>query len=139
MRRLVIDRGLEDRIEIESEGTAAYHVGEKPDVRSRSAAKRRGVDLGSRAQQFVASDFDRFDFVLAMDSENLMNLERLRPGGRPTTTLALLLDYDPDSPPNADVPDPYYGGERGFDNVLDLCEAACLGLLDTLFASDEQA
>lgn len=130
MRNLVAETGLAGRIEVESAGTAAYHAGELPDRRSRDAARRRGLRLDGRARQFLEPDFDRFDFVLAMDRENLAHLEALRPGARRGGHLGLLRDFDPLAAPLAEVPDPYYGGPGGFDEVLDICEAACRGLLD---------
>jgi protein-tyrosine phosphatase len=129
MRRIVEDRGLSDRVEIDSAGTAAYHVGELPDKRSRQAARRRGIRLESRARQFLANDFSRFDYVLAMDQENFENLAALGSKEEASAHVALLRSFDPLAPSNAEVPDPYYGGENGFEEVLDLCEAACEGLL----------
>jgi protein-tyrosine phosphatase len=130
MRNLVSEAGLERRIEVESAGTAAYHAGELPDRRARDAARGRGLRLDGRARQFLEQDFDRFDFVLAMDQENLVHLEALRPSAHTDGHLGLLRDFDPLAVPSAEVPDPYYGGPRGFDEVLDICEAACRGLLD---------
>jgi len=132
MRKLVDDAGHAHWIEVESAGTAAYHVGELPDERSREAARRRGLRLASRAQAFSPDDFGRFDYVLAMDRENLDNLEALAPDRRFAGHLGLLRAFDPTARPEAEVPDPYYGGARGFDDVLDLCEAACLGLLERI-------
>jgi protein-tyrosine phosphatase len=132
MRRIVEDRGLEGRITIDSAGTAAYHVGELPDKRSRQAASRRGIRLESRARQFVVDDFERFDFVLAMDRENFENLARLAPDGKKIDHLALLRSFDPLAVTGAEVSDPYYGGELGFEDVLDQCDAACRGLLDVI-------
>jgi protein-tyrosine phosphatase len=132
MRSLVAAQGRSDSIRIESAGTSAHHVGERPDRRARLAAERRGVLLDSRARQFRSRDFERLDFVLAMDAENLAALHSL-PGAREFQGhLGLLRDFDPDAPSGSEVPDPYYGGEHGFDEVLDLCEAACRGLLDHL-------
>lgn len=132
MRALVADAGLTAAIEIDSAGTAAYHAGEKADRRSRATAERRGVRLESIARQFVAADFDRFDYVLAMDGDNLADLEALAPDDEARSRVALFRSFDPASPAGADVPDPYYGGERGFDDVFDICRAACEGLLDHL-------
>jgi protein-tyrosine phosphatase len=132
MRRIVEDRGLEERIAIDSAGTAAYHVGDLPDERSRQAASRRGVRLESRARQFVVDDLERFDFVLAMDRENFENLAKLSPGHERIGNLALLRSFDPLAKSDAEVSDPYYGGDRGFEDVLDQCEAACRGLLDAI-------
>jgi protein-tyrosine phosphatase len=130
MRSLVIEAGLENRIEVDSAGTAAYHVGERPDGRSRQAARRRGLRLDSRARQFVPGDFERFHYVLAMDLSNLADLEALLPSGDQKPHLGLLRSFDPLAPHGSEVPDPYYGGPGGFDEVLDLCEAACRGLLE---------
>ena len=132
MRELVEAQDLTDRLVVDSAGTAAYHVGERADHRSRQAAKIRGVALESRARQFVDDDFEKFDFVLAMDAENLANLRALPGAADFTGQLSLLRDFDPAAPSGADVPDPYYGGDAGFEHVLDLCEAACRGLIEHL-------
>lgn len=128
MARLVADAGLGDVVAIDSAGTGAYHVGELPDPRSRSAAARRGLDLAHRARQFVAADFDRFDLVLAMDEQNLRALQRLA-AGRSAPPIALLRSFDPTAEAGAEVDDPWAGGEQGFEEVLDQCERACTGLL----------
>jgi protein-tyrosine phosphatase len=129
MRKLVSEAKLDHAIEVESAGTAAYHVGERPDPRSRQEASRRGVELESHASQFNALDFDRFDYVLAMDSENLANLESITKGSDQHTKLSLLRSFDSAEPRDRDVPDPYYGGPDGFANVYDICESACRGLI----------
>lgn len=131
MLHLLRQEGLTDQVQVESAGTAAYHSGEPADSRSRAAARKRGVDLPSRACQFQQSDFDRFDYVLCMDSSNLKNLADLARGSQ-GQKLHLLLDFDPDSPKGSPVPDPYYGGEHGFEEVLDLCFSACHHLLQHL-------
>jgi len=132
MRKLVAEAGLAQKIDVDSAGTAAYHVGERADSRSREAARRRGIDLTSRGRAFESADFDAFDYLLAMDLENLMNLRALARSERDKEKIHLLRSFDPEAPPQAEVPDPYYGGEQGFERVLDLCEAACSGLLDTI-------
>ena len=132
MRKLVEDAGLSHTIGIDSAGTAAFHVGERADRRAREAARQRGLRLDRRAKQFLASDFSTRDYVLAMDHENLAQLEPLAAQAGFEGVLALLRTFDPLAPTNAEVPDPYYGGEGGFDEVLDLCEAACRGLLDRI-------
>jgi protein-tyrosine phosphatase len=129
MRHLVERASLGARIEIGSAGTAAYHTGELPDRRSRAAARKRGIELASRARQFAAKDWERFDYVLAMDSENYDVLARQAPTAALRARLWLLREFDQKSPPKSSVPDPYYGGDDGFEHVLDLCEAACAGLL----------
>jgi len=121
-------------VSIASAGTANYHVGEPPDRRTVAAARRRGYDLSAqRARQLRADDFERFDYVLAMDRANLAELERQRPATA-SAQLGLFLDYAPDSG-FEEVPDPYYGGVEDFERVLDLCEAGAHGLLLKL-ASD---
>ncbi len=132
MAMLVERAGLTERIELDSAGTSAYHIGERPDRRSAEAARRRGIELRGRARQFVTSDFDDFDYVVAMDKANLRDLEVLCRSVADRNKLSLLRDYDPESPKGAGVPDPYYGGEDGFDRVLDICEAGCRQLLEQL-------
>lgn len=128
MRKLVADAGLGDAIVIDSAGTGAYHVGESPDPRTCEAAARRGIEIEHAARQFTRADLERFDLVLAMDGDNLRILQRLL-GARTSPELHLLRSFDPTAPAGAEVPDPYYGGVRGFDEVIDQCERACAGLL----------
>ncbi|MEZ4367441.1 MAG: low molecular weight protein-tyrosine-phosphatase [Kofleriaceae bacterium] len=127
MRRLVDDAGLGDRIEIDSAGTGSWHVGELPDPRTRAAAARRGLQLTSRARQFVAADLTAFELVVVMDQANLRAVRAL-PGGA-GADVRLLRSFDPTASAGAEVPDPYSGGPAGFDEVLDQCERACAGLL----------
>ena len=129
MRGLVEEAGLADHIEVDSAGTSSYHVGEPADPRARRAAKDRGVELGSRARQFVPTDWDRFDYVLACDTANHDDLESIASKAEHRSKLYLLRSFDPGSPAGASVPDPYYGGAEGFQIVLDVCEAACRHLL----------
>ncbi len=133
MRHLLAERGLAHVVQVDSAGTAAYHAGEPPDRRSSATAMKRGIELGGRARQFESDDFERFDYVLAMDTDNLDNLAAIVPkdfGG----CLQLLRDYDSTAPAGSSVPDPYYGGDRGFEEVVDQCLVACNGLLDHLVA-----
>lgn len=129
MLHLIRERGLGDHIAVESAGTGAYHVGERPDRRSQATAQQRGIELPSRARKFEAEDFRRFDYVLAMDRDNYADLSQLVPEGE-RDKLHLLRSFDPASPARAEVPDPYFGGGNGFELVLDLCYAACTGLLE---------
>jgi protein-tyrosine phosphatase len=118
-------------LDIDSAGTANYHVGEPPDRRTVAAARRRGYDLGGlRARQVTPGDFGRFEYVLAMDHANLAELERVRPEAA-TAKLALFLEFAPEAQA-LDVPDPYYSGVEEFERVLDLCELAARGLLTRL-------
>jgi protein-tyrosine phosphatase len=136
MRRLVADAGLEGAVEIESAGTGGWHAGEAADARATAAAARRGITLAGVARQVTQEDFERFDLVLAMDRANLVELRAIAPGTRALATVRLLREFDPASAgdEDLDVPDPYYGGARGFDTVLDLVTAACRGLLGDLLA-----
>ena len=129
MLDIVSRAGLATRIEIDSAGTAAYHAGEPADPRSQATAARRGIPLPSTARQFTAEDFSRFDYVLAMDKENYDNLLDLATTQEARDSVHLFRSFDVLSPPGASVPDPYYGGPNGFDEVFDICEAACQGLL----------
>jgi protein-tyrosine phosphatase len=128
MRALVADEGLAARFEIDSAGTGGWHAGELPDHRAREAAARRGIVLDSRARQVRDDDFERFDHILASDRQNLAYLVSRAPK-LARAKLALLRSFDPTAGPHAEIPDPYYGGESGFDEVLDMCERACAGLL----------
>jgi len=132
MRHLVQEAGLDSAIEIDSAGTGAWHVGEARDGRSQAVGQRRGMPLSGRARQFRRSDFARFDYVLAIDRENLADLIRLAPDAEAHAKVHLLRSFDPASPPHSEVPDPYYGNIDGFDDVFDICEAACRGLLEHL-------
>ncbi len=118
-------------VEIDSAGTANYHAGDPPDLRSQRAALRRGIDMsGLRARQVVPEDFTRFDLILAMDRDNLRELQAMRPK-ESKAELRLLLEYA-HRLDRVEVPDPYYGGERGFEEVLDLTTAAARGLIASL-------
>lgn len=132
MLHLVEREGLSDQFVIDSAGTSGYHVGEPPDSRSLATAQARGVHLPSRARQFVASDFQRFDFVLAMDIPNVRALYGLAPDQAARDKVHLLRSFDAQSHDGAAVPDPYYGSGDGFEHVFDVCEAACRGLLTHL-------
>jgi len=132
MRHLVEEAGLGRQIRVDSAGTAGYHTGESPDRRARAAGARRGIEIGGGARQFQRADFQRFDYVLAMDSSNHEDLAALAAGPEALAKLHLLRSFDPATPKGADVPDPYYGGDDGFDLVLDLCLSACRPLLERL-------
>lgn len=128
---LLQEEGRAGRIRVESAGTGAWHVGELPDPRSREVAHRHGVTLPSRARQVVAADFREFDLVVAMDRSNLGELERLRVRYGGGARLALMRDFDPD-PGDGEVPDPYYGGDAGFDRVYAMVLRSARGLLEHL-------
>ena len=120
-------------IEVDSAGTADYHVGDAPDKRSQQAARKRGIDIsGLRGRQVEADDFLRFDLILGMDRENLRELQRLRPA-KSRAEVKLLMDYAPQA--GREVPDPYYGDAAAFEKVLDLTAAASRGLIESLKTS----
>ena len=130
-RHKVKAAGLEDKIHIDSAGTIAYHVGNPPDPRAQSAALNRGIDLSAqRARRVSRRDFEEFDFVIAMDSDNYYELEAICPTGH-EDRLHMFLKFARNSR-ETDVPDPYYGGVNGFETVLDLIEDASEGLLTHL-------
>ena len=130
-RHKVANAGLQDQVHIDSAGTIAYHVGHPPDPRAQKAAQKRGIDLSSqRARKVTSRDFEAFDFVIAMDSDNHYELEMICPEGH-EDRLHMFLKFAQHSS-EIDVPDPYYGGGRGFETVLDLIEDASEGLLQHL-------
>jgi len=123
--------GMVSDVEVDSAGTHAYHIGEMPDKRSSQCASQRGYDLSYiRARRVEVSDFDYFDYVLAMDADNLSILESMCPGQH-KEKVCLFLDFANDRT-ESEVPDPYYGGAHGFDHVFDLVESASKGLLEDI-------
>lgn len=131
MRHQVEAAGLADRIDVDSAGTGDWHVGEAPDSRAQAAARTRGHDLSAlRARQVSGADFERFDLLLAMDGANFAELRRRCPAEH-RDKVRLLMEFAPGAA-ESEVADPYFGGAQGFEQVLDQCEAACRGLLDTL-------
>jgi protein-tyrosine phosphatase len=129
MKHLLQQAGLSDKVEVDSAGTAGYHAGEAPDSRARAAGRRFDIEVGGRARQFKAADFERFDYVLAMDNSNFEDLSKLAPDAAAKGKLHLLRTFDPASPKGASVPDPYYGDDEDFDDVVRICMAACAPLL----------
>jgi len=125
------ERGVADRFEVDSAGTSGYHRGAPPDRRSVQTAARRGVEVTGASRIVVEEDLATFDYVIAMDAENLSELEALHRQVEGRARLHRLREWDPeaDAP---DVPDPYFGGDRGFDDVHDIVERACEALLDDL-------
>jgi protein-tyrosine phosphatase len=130
-RRAVDEAGLKDLIECDSAGTHGYHVGDPPDQRAQQAASRRGYDMSHlRGRQVGERDFSRFDYVVAMDRRNLSLLEELCPPGH-ADKLRLYCDFHEDYA-GREVPDPYYGGPRGFEQVLDIIETVSGSLVARL-------
>ena len=128
-RHLVETHGWSSRFQIDSAGTIGYHAGKPADARMRAAALKRGYDLQSISRKATRDDLENFDLVLAMDRENLADLKRLHQ--QPESRIELLSAFLDDRWPD-DVPDPYYGGDAGFEYVLDMIEAACPAILDAL-------
>ncbi|MEE1925840.1 low molecular weight protein-tyrosine-phosphatase [Pseudomonas sp. 148P] len=127
LRHQLAEAGLAEVIHVASAGTGDWHVGNPPDSRTRRAAQLRGYDLSAqRAQQVSVADFTRYDLILAMDESNLAHLKAMRPGHASAELDLFLRRYESTMD---EVPDPYYGGEQGFEQVLDLIEAACRGLV----------
>lgn len=130
-RHLVKQNNLAHLIQTDSAGTHAYHVGEQPDRRAQATARNRGIELSDlRARRVIAGDFKKFDYVLAMDRDNYAILEELCPEGF-ADRLSLFLDFAP-SLTESEVPDPYYGGPKGFEVVFDMVEHAARGLLQDI-------
>ena len=135
-RKRVSDNGLSDIINIDSAGTGDWHIGRPPDLRSSEKAKEFGYDLSDlRARLVETSDFENFSYILVMDSKNLDDVRKLAPKDH-KAKIELLLNYSARSRVDNiyEVPDPYFGGEDGFDHVLNLIEDATLGFLDYLKA-----
>jgi protein-tyrosine phosphatase len=119
-------------VELDSAGTGGWHVGEEADPRTRKVAARRGYPITHRARQITFDDFGRFDLILVMDRQNLADVQKLARGVDHGSRIALFRSYDPSAPDGAEVPDPYAGGITGFEQVVDICERACRGLLDSI-------
>lgn len=128
--KYVEDNGLANQFIIDSAGTHSYHVGGKPDSRSAQAAMMRDIDIrNQRARQVTIKDFDKFDYIIPMDNDNYENLIEMCPGAELEVKIYKMMDFAPSSK-YTEVPDPYYGGDQGFELVLDLLENACIGLLE---------
>jgi protein-tyrosine phosphatase len=131
-KHLAKEVGVADRYEVDSAGTGAWHVGESPDRRMRQVAARRGFKYDGRARQFKQSDFEKFDLIIAMDTQNRANLRRLARSAADEAKIHLMREFDPQGSPQDSVPDPYYDGIDGFEHVYDIVERSCKGLLDAL-------
>jgi protein-tyrosine phosphatase len=138
MRALVTRAGLSEAIELDSAGTGSWHVGSAPDERATTAAGARGITLEGSARQVSAGDFVEFDLLIAMDRSNLRELRRLAGSDEQRARVGLLREFGPASADDGDldVPDPYYGSPGGFEEVLDLVQAACEGLLAEIVAGE---
>lgn len=132
MERLVSEKGIADRFELDSAGLYGGHAGDLPDPRMRVHARRRGLELTHRSRQVRESDFDRFDIIVAMDNSNYDRLRAMAPTPEDERKVVKMADYFTLHPWADCVPDPYYDGDQGFENALDLIEDGCEGLLNKL-------
>lgn len=131
-RRLAEQESAGEIYEVDSAGTSRYHIGESPDERMRRVAARRGLHYDGSARQFQRQDYDRFDWVIAMDPNNRADLERMAPDEPSREKIRLMREFDPRGGSQAGVPDPYYGGIDGFEEVYGIVERSCRGLLEAL-------
>lgn len=131
MQKLIERENLTDHIEVDSAGTGGWHAGDLPDSRMRRHAAQRGYDLTSRARQVKSSDFRDFDLILVMDQQNLRDLKTFTRKPDDLRNVKLFCDFVKNRP-ETEVPDPYYGGDEGFETVLDLVENGCEGILLTI-------
>ena len=131
-RDFIDSEGRPIAVHIDSCGTASYHVGEPPDQRMQDRLKAHNHSYQGCARQFKQADFDEFDLIIAMDRDNLANLQAHARQPGDSSKLRLFSDFLPDSAPR-DIPDPYYGGAKGFDRVITMLEDGCSGILQTLY------
>lgn len=124
--------GLDDRFEVDSAGTSGYHDGESPDSRAVEVARRRGIRLDGTSRRVTVEDLRRFDHVLAMDDDNLAELRRLADRAGIDADIQLLREFDAEAGGDLSVPDPYFGGQHGFEHVQDIVERSCAALLDAI-------
>ena len=129
MKKMIADEGLEERIFVDSAATSSWNEGKTPDERMRLHGTKRGYDFCSIARTFRSSDFDKFDYILVMDNNNYMNVKKLAKSEEDVSKIYRMTDFSNDFSDDDHVPDPYYGGDDGFNLVMDLLEDACRGLL----------
>ena len=129
MQALVDDKGQDDSFFIDSAGTGSWHVGDRADVRMRRHAEKRGLKLTSISRQLTVADLDKFDFIVCMDRDNLRNVRKLDIDDEYDDKILLMTDFCTHCT-EKEVPDPYYGGDAGFERVLDILEDACNGLFE---------
>jgi protein-tyrosine phosphatase len=134
--KLVLDEGLQNQIRVASAGTGSWHIGSPPDKRMQQTANKYGVQLNSRGQQFHAGDYFNFDLILAMDDHNFSILEQLCPNPKKAENLKLFRSFDPESNGDLNVPDPYYGGGKGFEIVYEIVERTCPKILEFIKSRD---
>ncbi len=131
MKHYIKEKGLEEQIYCDSAGIIAYHAGETADARMMKHARKRNYNLTSISRPVTKRDFDEFDYIIGMDRDNNMDLEYKAPNSKVREKISLMTDYCKGNN-SGYVPDPYYGGEEGFELVLDILEDACENLLESL-------
>ena len=133
-RKKIKEEGLEDRFLVDSAGTGSWHVGKKADARMRSAAKDRNIDITSKARQINKSDFQKFNYILTMDDSNYKNVTSLKNREKYSDKcIVIKIQEFANTFHEREVPDPYFGGDEGFDNVLDILTDSINGFLDHIF------
>jgi len=129
-RHVLDEEGLSNQFRVDSAGTGNWHVGESPDHRSARSAATHGVTLTGHSRQIQPEDFRRFEYIVAMDQSNLSHIKRYQEGVGGEAALYLLREFDPEGGPGAEVPDPYYGGPNGFEEVYDMVDRSCRAFLE---------
>lgn len=132
MKRIVAKNNLENEIEVDSAGTSGWHQGELPDARMRMHGEKRGYDFNSCSRKISSADLQEFDYIIVMDKNNYKNVKSLAVTNEDVNKIHLMTDFSLQMTTHKHVPDPYYGGEDGFELVMDLLEDACEGLLQTI-------
>jgi protein-tyrosine phosphatase len=130
--QLAEQRGLADRFVVDSAGTSSYHVGDPPDQRMRNTAAGKGFTYGGRSRQLSRSDLERFDLIVAMDRQNASDIRALASRPELADKVRLMREFDPEANGELDVPDPYYGGQQGFENTFAIVHRSVETLLDHL-------
>ena len=130
VKKMIEDEGLADRVFVDSAGTSNFNEGKTPDERMRSHGTKRGYDFCSIARTFRSSDFEKFDYIIVMDNNNYMNVKKLASSEEEVSKIHRMTDFSTDFADHDHVPDPYYGGDNGFNLVMDLLEDAAKGLLE---------
>jgi len=129
-QKMVVMEGLEEHFEIESSGTTGYHAGDLPDHRMSKTAYAHGYNLDHRARRFMPHDLESYDLILAMDKDNLADIRSHIEAEGSHAEVKLFRDFDPEGYEGSEVPDPYYGGDEGFENVFRIVERSCKNLLN---------
>lgn len=135
-RHLAIKKGSEKEFELDSAGTSAWHVGEPPDSRMRRTAAAHGLNYDGSARQFIRQDFERFDLIIAMDSQNRADLIALAQNPEHHVKVRMMREFDPEAGEGDGVPDPYYGGLEGFEKTYTIVERSVRGLMEAIEAGE---